>query len=213
MGHFSTAEVLSKAGADPHPPDGLFRNIWDPEELRNIIKNLENYNDPINLLPGLLDEAAVQFIYMDQLSDAEEMCRRVLEGYEKVYGVEDFLTMASIHKLASVLQDQGKHEMAEELYRRELEWYEKMFGVGDFSTLNSINKLASVLQDQGKHEMAEEMYRRALEGYEKIREVKDLMPLETGSDLASVLENQGKYEAAEEVREKRRRWESSIPTD
>jgi len=171
MGHFSTAEMLLEAGADPSPPDGLFRNIWDPEELRNIVKNLENYNDPEYLVPSLLDDAAVQFINMGQISNAEEMYRRALEGYEKVFGVEYLWTLDSIHKLASVLQDQGKHEMAEE------------------------------------------MYRRALAGYEKIRGVKYFMTLKTASDLASVLQNQGKYEAAEEMKEKRRRWESSIPTD
>ena len=171
MGHFSTAEMLLEAGADPSPPDGLCRNSWDPEDLRNIVKNLENYNDPEYLVPSLLDDAAVQFINMGQISNAEEMYRRALEGYEKVFGVEYLWTLDSIHKLASVLQDQGKHEMAEE------------------------------------------MYRRALAGYEKIRGVKYFMTLKTASDLASVLQNQGKYEAAEEMKEKRRRWESSIPTD
>jgi len=171
MGHFGTAKVLFKAGADPSPPVGLFRNIWDPEELRNIVKNLENYNDPEYRLPSLLDKAAVQFINIGQMSNAEEMYRRALEGYEKVFGVE--------------------HPV----------------------TLDCIDRLASVLQDQGKHEMAEEMYRRALAGYKKIRGAKDFMTLKTASDLASVLQNQGKYEAAEEMREKRRRWESSIPTD
>ncbi len=166
MGHFSTAKVLFKAGADSSPPDGLFRNIWDPEELRNLVKILENHIGPGYSLPPLLNEAAVQFINMGQISNAEEMYRRAMEGYEKVLGVE--------------------HP----------------------STLISVNNLASVLQDQGKYEAAEVMRRRALEEYKKVLEFEHPSTL-----LASVLQDQEKYEAAEEMKEKRRCWESSIPTD
>ena len=40
MGHYSTARVLFKAGADPNPPGRLFRNIWDSNELKRMVKNL-----------------------------------------------------------------------------------------------------------------------------------------------------------------------------
>jgi len=103
--------------------------------------------------------------------------------------------------------------MAKKMCQRALEGYEKMYGVEHLWTLNSVNNLASVLQNQRKHEMIEKIYRRALAGYEKIRGATDFRTLETASNLASVLQNQGKYEAAEEMREKRRRWESRLPTD
>lgn len=83
MGHFSTANVLVKAGADPHTPDGLFRNIWDPEELRNLVKNCENYTDPECDLILLLHEAAYQFSIMGQLSNAYEMNRRAREWIKR----------------------------------------------------------------------------------------------------------------------------------
>jgi len=157
MGHFSTAKVLFKAGADPNPPDGLFRNIWDPEELRNFVKNLENYTDPEYSLPSLLNEAAVQFINMGQISNAEGMYRRALEGYEMALGANHPSTLTSVGNLALVLQNQGKYEVAEKMCRRALEWRQMVLGVEHPSTLTSIDNLASVLQDQGKYEAAEEM--------------------------------------------------------
>jgi tetratricopeptide (TPR) repeat protein len=211
MGHFSTAKVLFEAGADPDPPHGLFRNIWDSKELRNLVKNLENHTDQEYFLPSLLNEAAVQFINMGQKSNAEEMYRRALEGYEKVLGLEHPLTLASVSNLAWVLQDQRKYEAAEEMYRRALKEYEKVLGLEHPSTLTCISNLAWVLQEQGKYEAAEKMYRRALEGYERLVGVEHPSTLTCISNLAWVLQDQGKYEAAEEMKEKRRRWESSIP--
>lgn len=68
--------MLADAGADPYPPDGLFRNIWDPEELRNIVKNFGK-TGPEFSLPTLLYEAASQFIKMGQTSDVEEIKLRM----------------------------------------------------------------------------------------------------------------------------------------
>jgi len=196
MGHFSTAKVLLKAGADPDPPHGLFRNIWDSKELRTLVKNFENFTDQEYLLPSILREAAVQFIRMGQISNAEEMYRRALEWDEKSMGPEHPSTLTSVSYLARVLQDQRKYEAAEEMYRRALEGYEKVSGLEHFLTLASVSNLAWVLQDQRKYEAAEEMYRRALEGYERIIGVEHPATLNSVYFLAYLLHNQRRYNDA-----------------
>ena len=84
MGHESTARMLSNAGAVAYPPRGLFRNIWDPDELIKLVQTSINC---INTLEGtrklvlslLYLQSAEQFHHMGQSSSAEEMGRRALE--------------------------------------------------------------------------------------------------------------------------------------
>ena len=129
MGHYRTAEVLYRAGADFHIPNGLFRNIWDPDELRQSVNNFEaclvkNFGrkfDRVWDLPSVFDEAAVQFKHMEQTINAEEMYRRALAGRTRELGAEHPHTLASINNLASILQDQGNYEEAEEMNRQVLE--------------------------------------------------------------------------------------------
>ena len=210
MGHYRTAEELYQAGADPHIPNGLFRNIWDPNELRqsvenceacieNLIKNFDRNLERFWDLQSIFDEAAVQFKHMEQTSNAEEMYRRALAGRTRELGAEHPLTLASISNLASTLQDQGKYEEAEELYRRAREGYEKALGTNHTETLASTSNLASILQDQGKYEEAEEMYRLARQGYEEALGTNHPHTLASVSNLASILQDQGKYEEAEEM--------------
>ena len=115
MGHFSTAKVLREAGADPYPPNRLFRNICDSKELRNLVKNFENYTELEPYSPHLLHEAALQFIKMGQISIAEEMYRRAPKVGERILETDHLSTLASLSNLANVLQDQGKYEAAEEM--------------------------------------------------------------------------------------------------
>ena len=81
MGHGTAAGMLLSAGADTYPPRGLFRNIWDSDELRKLVQNSEKYTNMLKRIhrrihPLLYLEAAAQFENMGQRSSAEEMNRR-----------------------------------------------------------------------------------------------------------------------------------------
>lgn len=168
MGHYNTAKALFRAGADPFPPNGLFRNIWDTNELRSMIKNVENYSNAEYFLPSLLEKAADQFMNMGQTRDAEEMSRRAVEGYEKILGPEHTETLSSVNRLALVLQYQGKYEAAEEMNRRALEGYEKALGAEHPDTLNSVYCLAYLFHIQQRYDDASVLYLRAVEKLSKI---------------------------------------------
>ena len=92
MGRYSTAIMLFNGGADHYAPRGLFRNIWDSDELNKLVQNSETctntqgilgrkYGDVI--LAALCQEAAAQFEKMGQRSSAEEMLRRLDEELEE----------------------------------------------------------------------------------------------------------------------------------
>ena len=90
MGHDSTAKILLTAGADRHVPRGLFRNIWDPDELSKLVQTSEKCANtllgrdsarPLRL--ELFFQAAAQFKKMGQRSSAEEMLRRMDEELEE----------------------------------------------------------------------------------------------------------------------------------
>ena len=164
---YSTTKVLFEAGADPNPPTRLFRNIWDSNELKRMVKNLENYVDPECLLPLVLCQAAAQFTSMDETSNAEGLYRRVLEIWEKSIGVEQAVTFGSVEDLARVLQHQGKYEVAEKMYRRALEVREKVLGRDHPHTLASIYDLASLFHIQKRYDEASVLYLEASEGLSK----------------------------------------------
>ena len=128
MGHYGTARVLFKAGADPRQPRRLFRNIWDSNELKRMVKNLENYVHPEYLLPWVLDTAAAQFQSMDEMSNAECLYRRALEGTEKVLGRDKVLTLTTTYNLASLFHIQKRYNEASVLYLRASEGLLKTLG-------------------------------------------------------------------------------------
>ena len=163
MGHYSTAKVLFEAGADPDPPRRLFRNIWDSNELKRMVKNLENYVDPEYLHPLVLNQAAAHFKSMDEMSNAEGLYRRVLEMWEKSIGVEHLVTIRSVQDLARVLQHQGKYEAAEMTYRRALKVMEKVIGWNHPDLFASIDDQACVFHIQKLCDEASVLYLEAIE--------------------------------------------------
>lgn len=166
MGHYSISNVLFEAGADPDPPTRLFRNIWDSNELKRMVKNLENYVDLGYVFPSILVQAVAQFMSMDEMSNAEDLYRRVLEIWEKSIGMHP-VALSSVKDVARVLQHQGKYEVAEKMYRQALEVMEKVIGRDNSTTLASIYDLASLLHVQKRYDEASVLYLEASEGLSK----------------------------------------------
>ena len=84
MGHESTARLLLAVGADFYPPSGLFRNIWDPDELIKLVQTSKKSINTLRRIRGrplslLYTQAAAQFDNMGHSSSAEEMNRRAMK--------------------------------------------------------------------------------------------------------------------------------------
>ena len=163
---------------------------------------LEYRPEDINYLRYLciiLDKAAWYLAMQGNHSTAEKMIRKVLDGFEKIFGENHPATLASVSNLALVLQCQGKYRAAEKMNRRALDGMERVLGEEHPDTLLSVGNLARVLWHQGQYKEAEKMNRRALDGREKVLGEEHPETLSSVSNLALVSQHQGKYEAAEKM--------------
>lgn len=52
------------------------------------------------------------------MAEAEVMCRRALDGYEKAWGPEHTSTLNTVNNLGVLYADQGKMAEAEAIFRR-----------------------------------------------------------------------------------------------
>ena len=138
-------------------------------------------------------------ILAGEYAAAEKISRVIVEGSEKVLGVEHLDTINSVSLLGSALEFQGKYKEAEAMDRRALEGREKVLGEEHPDTLVSVGHLGLVLEIQDKYREAEAMDRRALVGSIKVLGVEHPHTLTNFGQLGSVLERQGKYEEAESM--------------
>ncbi|KAF2816881.1 FabD/lysophospholipase-like protein [Mytilinidion resinicola] len=142
-------------------------------------------------------------LYADQgkLGEAEKMCERALQGYEKALGAEHTSTLSTVNNLGLLYADQGKLGEAEKMYERALQGYEKALGAEHTSTLDTVNNLGNLYKNQGKLGEAEKMYERALQGYEKAlgpENVTTYVPaLNTAYNLGSLLATEQKNREGE----------------
>lgn len=96
------------------------------------------------------------------------MCRRAVEGREKVVGREHPDTIDSIGILVLILQDRSKIEEAEELSLQELERSERTNGNDHLQTLNAVYRHAMIKRTQKEYEVSASYFARALEGSSRV---------------------------------------------
>ena len=84
--------MLLDAGAECESPSGLFRNIWDSDELNKLVQTSGKYISTLGSKDKtkiarlrLFNEAAIQFDNMGQRSSAEGMYRKTLREIEKLH--------------------------------------------------------------------------------------------------------------------------------
>ena len=63
-----------------------------------------------------------------KLAEAEQFCRRALEGKERTLGRDHPSTLTSVNNLGMLLKAQGKLAEAEQFFRRALEGNERTLG-------------------------------------------------------------------------------------
>jgi tetratricopeptide (TPR) repeat protein len=137
------------------------------------------------------------YIGQDRLQEAEVMCDRALEGYERASGRGHPSTLNTLHSLGLLYAGQNRLQEAEAMYDRVLEGYEKAWGRGDIQTLDVVNNLGVLYADQGRVQEAEAMYDRALKGYEEASGPKTTSTLKTLTNLGNLFIGQGRLQEAE----------------
>ncbi|PMD18044.1 HET-domain-containing protein [Hyaloscypha hepaticicola] len=139
------------------------------------------------------------YLFNDQskLVEAELMCQRALQGYEKAWGPEHTSTLDTVNNLAVLYATQGKLVEAELMYQRALQGYEKAWGPEHTSTLSTVNNIGLLYATQGKLVEAELMYQRALQGNAKAWGPEHTSTLDTVNNLANLYATQGKLVEAE----------------
>ncbi|EPE32783.1 TPR repeat protein [Glarea lozoyensis ATCC 20868] len=94
------------------------------------------------------------------------MCRRVLEGKQRLLGPDHPSILAVVHDLGTICDDQGKLDEAEDLFLRALQDWGRSLGTWNISTLMTGQRLCGVYVAQRRFVDAEEICQQVLHGYE-----------------------------------------------
>ncbi len=144
----------------------------------------------------ILQNRAILYRQMGQLTPALELERRVLAWQEQRFGRQHPETQRTLNELASMLQDDRQFELAEQLFREVLAERERKLGVGSVLTRNSLNNLGLVLSLQNKLDEAEVHYRRALDVERELLGADAFDVLILAHNLAGLLRKRGELDAA-----------------
>jgi non-specific serine/threonine protein kinase/serine/threonine-protein kinase len=128
---------------------------------------------------------------------ARPQLERALALRREHLGADDWDTLAAVHSLAGVLQEEGKLPEAEPLLRQNLEACRRLLGPDHPDTLNAENSLALLLQYQGKLAEAEPLLRQGLEACRRVLGPDHPDTLNAVHNLAALLREQGKLAEAE----------------
>ena len=92
--------------------------------------------------------------------EAQQICKRALQGYTEVFGRKHLSTLESMSSLVGILSSLGDFTEAEEMCREALQLCEEVLGSENPLTLRCMYELAGVLQVQGKHDDANAIWQK-----------------------------------------------------
>jgi len=186
-----------------HAPDETTTRYWEIRHrlLRHASRCLTTILRDMIQIPGGGEWALLNLGYLlhtqGQLSDAEVLFKRALEGLEISQNPGQFLILQCLYNLANVFIDQGRLRGAEATYKRVLEGYERSFGPEDVKSLDILNNLAIVFRKQGRLDKAERMHVRVLQSKEKTLGPEDISTLHTIKNLGNIYYDRGQLSDAE----------------
>eukprot|EP00752_Nemacystus_decipiens_P011092 g9854.t3 len=131
-----------------------------------------------------------------KFSEAEPLCKRTQEIFEKILGRDHRNVATILNNRAGLLKSQGKYGEAEPLYERSLAIRERVLGPEHPDVAESLNNRAVLLSAQGKFTEAEPLYERCQEIEEKVLGPEHPSLARTLNNRAWLLERQGKFEEA-----------------
>ena len=101
------------------------------------------------------------------LSDALEIYRQVLAGYEYLLGPDQDDVLIVVARMSHACLMLGHESEAEALHKREVSGYESIHGPDDRRTLFAVACLAYFYRMQGRFEDSEVLYLRAIKGLDQ----------------------------------------------
>jgi tetratricopeptide (TPR) repeat protein len=184
-----------------------FRYIVENKELWSSIvdERSDQQADEFREQEAILDAAhRIGNLYWTQgkLVEAEQTCRWVLRGSEKILGPTHNSTLWIVNNLGILYLDQGKLREAEQMYERALRGYKELLGPTHISTMQTVSNLGSLYAAQGKLGEADQIYKQALRGYEELFGPTHTSTLWIVNNLGNVYREQGKLSEAEHMYER-----------
>jgi tetratricopeptide (TPR) repeat protein len=172
--------------------------------LDAVLSNKDEYIPTVDFLAsGDLLNAAYwfsDFLWLQGRStQAEEMCRIVVDGKTELFGNADPNTLNAQGALSRLFLEQGKHSEAEQLCRELLAMEMKVLGTDNVETLRSMNCLSRILHSQGKYTEAEAQCRKTLMLQKKVLGREHSDTLQSMNALASLLQDQIRHGEAETI--------------
>ena len=134
---------------------------------------------------------------LGEFAAAEPHLERARLLRRRELGEEHPDTLASMHNLAILYWNQGRHDEAEALCVKTLEMRRHILGEEDPTTLGSMNLLAIVYMDQGRFDEAEQLQLKTLQIKERVLGAEHPTTLASMHNLAIVYVDQGRYDEAE----------------
>ena len=139
---------------------------------------------------------------MQRLDDAERMYRKIIVGYQAVYGAEHSATATAMNNLAKVLSDKGQQPEAIRLYRQALEISVKLLGDDNYLTASVQNNLAMSLLALNRYDEALALFLRADAVFDHQLPLKHKQRQALFNGLAKTYESLGRSVDAQLVRAK-----------
>jgi tetratricopeptide (TPR) repeat protein len=175
-------------------------------ECESFLPHLHSLNERwsdvhgVNLALAKADIGIARYlISRGRYGEAEVVCERSVEGYEKECGTDHPDTLAAVDKLAYTYFMQGRYPDAQAAGERVLAERLKILGADHTDTLDSMNTLALVYSAQERFSKAEELSKGALAGFEKILGPDHRYTFTVMDNLAIAYMNQERFDDAEEL--------------
>ena len=200
-----------EAVAARHVSDFLIHmfNVSDPSEARGNSITARQILDRASgeVGTGLAGDPQLQARMMDTIGQvylslglptrAVAMLEQAAATRRRVLGPEARDTLASSHRLATALLQQGHAGAAESLLRETLQLRRRVLGPSDPDTLASMRSLAWTLQTLGRLAEAEQLQREALALGRTVLGAESQETLMSRINLGWLLQQQAKYPEAE----------------
>jgi tetratricopeptide (TPR) repeat protein len=136
------------------------------------------------------------FVQKRITSKANDLLLRAVNGYTKILGAENEVTLRTISSRAEILTATGKLEEAETSFLQVANGAERTLGTSDPMTWTAFQNLSAVQQKQGKFELTESTLRRVLGFIEKEGGHDHPRAVRTVEALSSVTLLRGNYSEA-----------------
>ena len=185
--------------------------VSDPSEARGNEIRVREILDKAsqNIATGLTKDPELEAQMMQVMgtvydslglySRSESLLKQAVAVRRRVLGDRNPATLASMHDLAGVVNDESRYAEAEKLARETLDARRSKLGPDNRATLESMNQLALILNNEGHFGEAEKLHRQVAETARRVLGPQDPVGRKARHDLAIDLAYEGKFAESEQV--------------